>query len=216
MVDGSNGPVALTVGGNGGTTVYSGVMSGSGSLTKTGNGTFTLTNANTYTGNTTVNGGTLEIAIASIASNSIVTVAGGAMLQLDFATTNQVAALVLNGTNEAAGVYNYTTTPGFFTSVSHGSLLVQPTGPVPFTNSTAITGISLSGSNIILTGTNGQAGCAYFLLESTNLAAPISQWTLVATNVPPANGNYTFTNNVVNTNDLQEFYLLSNTNFMGN
>ena len=44
----------------------------------------------------------------------------------------------------------------------------------------------------MITGTNGQAGDAYYLLASTNLALPLSQWTTVATNVVGANGNYTF------------------------
>ena len=41
--------------------VFSGVVSGSGGLTKSGSGTLTLTGLNTYTGVTTVNGGVLEL-----------------------------------------------------------------------------------------------------------------------------------------------------------
>ena len=43
----------LTTGGNNTSTTYSGVMSGTGGLTKAGTGTFTLSGANTYTGATT-------------------------------------------------------------------------------------------------------------------------------------------------------------------
>jgi len=45
-----NSPVALTVGGNSGSTTFSGVLSGSGSLTKVGNGALTLSGPNTYSG----------------------------------------------------------------------------------------------------------------------------------------------------------------------
>lgn len=53
--------VNLTVGGNNGTTTYSGTITGAGTLTKTGTGSITLSGAaaNTFTGLTTVNNGTL-------------------------------------------------------------------------------------------------------------------------------------------------------------
>ena len=40
---------------------YGGVISGTGSLTKSGAGTLTLTGANTYTGGTTISAGTLQL-----------------------------------------------------------------------------------------------------------------------------------------------------------
>jgi fibronectin-binding autotransporter adhesin len=61
------GPVALTVGGNGAGTTYSGILSGDGSLTKIGAGTMILTAAQAYTGATSATGGALELdATASI------------------------------------------------------------------------------------------------------------------------------------------------------
>jgi autotransporter-associated beta strand protein len=189
------------------------VISGSGfGLTKVGGGTATLSGANTYTGNTTVNAGTLEIVNPVIATNSTVTVASGAVLKLDFAVTNTVTALVLNGASQSAGVFNSSTGSPFITG--SGSLLVAASsGPGTFTNPTGITGFSLSGLNVVITATNGQAGDAYYLLESTNLALPITQWTVVATNVLGTAGNYTFNaTNVVIPGAAQQFYRLSNTN----
>jgi fibronectin-binding autotransporter adhesin len=55
------GGQALWVGGNGASTIYSGRLTGFGSLVKTGTGTLTLTGNSAITGLTTVSGGTLSI-----------------------------------------------------------------------------------------------------------------------------------------------------------
>ena len=96
-----------------------------GGLTKNGTGTLTLSGANTYTGNTIINAGTLELAQAVLATNASVTISNAAVLQLDLATTNTIAGLVLNGTNQAPGLYNSTTAAPFLTGA--GSLLVAST-----------------------------------------------------------------------------------------
>ena len=70
-------PIALTVGANTNTTTYSGVLSGGGSLIKTGNGTLVLDGVNTYTGATVINGGILQVDGTLV---SPITVNGGATL----------------------------------------------------------------------------------------------------------------------------------------
>ncbi|MBN1362221.1 MAG: autotransporter-associated beta strand repeat-containing protein, partial [Sedimentisphaerales bacterium] len=67
LTNGSSQAVALSVGGNSENTTYSGALSGAGSLTKTGSGTLTLTGStgNTYAGDTTVTGGSLNLAKTS-------------------------------------------------------------------------------------------------------------------------------------------------------
>jgi fibronectin-binding autotransporter adhesin len=54
-------PVTLSIGGNGQSTVYSGRLSGPGSLKKLGTGVLVLSGANTYSGSTTVSAGTLVL-----------------------------------------------------------------------------------------------------------------------------------------------------------
>jgi len=71
------GAFTLTTGGNGATTSYGGIMSGTGGgLTKRGAGVFTLTGANSFTGATLVEAGTLELGgtAGSIANTSGITV----------------------------------------------------------------------------------------------------------------------------------------------
>jgi autotransporter-associated beta strand protein len=59
LTNASAGNVTLSVGGNGGDTTYSGVLSGGGSLVKIGAGTLTLSGTNLYFGATQINQGTL-------------------------------------------------------------------------------------------------------------------------------------------------------------
>jgi len=74
----------LTVGNNDATSTFSGVIRNSGSnavlaLAKTGTGTLTLSNANSYSGGTTVNGGTLRISNATALGSGGLTVNGGTL-----------------------------------------------------------------------------------------------------------------------------------------
>jgi PKD repeat protein len=72
-----------------------------------------------------------------------------------------------------------------------------------------IAGLSLSGTNLVLNGTNGFANATYYLLTSTNLAQPLNQWTRVATNVPGANGNFSISaTNAVNPRAPAQFFIL--------
>jgi autotransporter-associated beta strand protein len=117
----------------------------SGGLTKQNTGTLTLSGANTYTGNTTVNGGTLEIVQATIATNSTVTVASGAVLRLDFAGTNVVAGFVTNGVSAGSGVYNSTTASSYITGTGSLQVVVPVIVNTTPTNITAVvTGSTLS------------------------------------------------------------------------
>ncbi|MBR2572787.1 MAG: autotransporter-associated beta strand repeat-containing protein [Loktanella sp.] len=78
----TTGDIDLTV--NAGEATQSGVISGSGNLDKQGTGTLTLSEANTYTGTTTIDAGTLRItnvdALGANAGGTIV--ADGATLEL--------------------------------------------------------------------------------------------------------------------------------------
>ena len=69
--------IALSVGNNNASTVYAGVLSGSGSLTKIGNGTLTLSASNIYTGGTTVSSGQLNVNSNMALGTGILTMAGG-------------------------------------------------------------------------------------------------------------------------------------------
>jgi autotransporter-associated beta strand protein len=65
----SNG-LSLTIGSNGQTTVYSGNLTGAGSVIKTGNGLLEFSGTNNYSGGTTINGGAMQFdSTAAIPTN---------------------------------------------------------------------------------------------------------------------------------------------------
>jgi hypothetical protein len=72
-----------------------------------------------------------------------------------------------------------------------------------------ILGLSLSGTNLVLNGSNGLSGGTYYTWMSTNVAKPLNQWSPIATNVLGAGGNFTITiTNTVNPTVPQRFYIL--------
>lgn len=113
---------------NGQSITISQALGGAGSLTKLGAGTLTLSGANTYGGNTTVNAGTLSLSSGFLSNTGTVTIASGAVLNLNFpaTTSDSVASLVINGVPLGLGIYNSTTHPGVIT----GTGRIEVTGAV--------------------------------------------------------------------------------------
>jgi len=72
-----------------------------------------------------------------------------------------------------------------------------------------IVSISLSGTDVVVAGTNGLATGTYYLLASTNVALALNEWSPVATNFMTNIGSFTFTaTNAVNPQSAQQFYIL--------
>jgi len=83
-----------------------------------------------------------------------------------------------------------------------GSTAVENIGyPFPVIN-----GIAVSDNNLIFNGAGGKPGGLYYLLDSTNVAAPLNFWQRVMTNNFDVNGNFIFTNTLGA--GAQLFYLL--------
>ncbi len=59
------------------------------------------------------------------------------------------------------------------------------TNSVPLLNS-----LNISGANLVVSGTNGPHGGNYYLLTSTNVLSPFTNWTRVSTNPFDANGGF--------------------------
>src|SRR5581483_6971576 len=63
----------------------------------------------------------------------------------------------------------------------------------------------VSGGNFIFSGTNGTPGKNYYVLTTTNVGLPLSNWTVLETNTFDGSGNFRVTNSMTG---LNRFYLL--------
>jgi hypothetical protein len=91
-------------------------------------------------------------------------------------------------------------------TVGQVKLMVTSPSPPDFGN---IRVVSLGGGNFgfVMSGTGGVTNGTYYVLASTNLTLPLSQWTPIATNPFDAAGNFIFTNAAL-MNALQGFFRL--------
>lgn len=85
---------------------------------------------------------------------------------------------------------------------STNSLNVVVTGP---SAPPVLSGVVLSGTNLIFTGTNGTADTNYYVLAATNLALPMTNWGVISTNQFGPGGAVNFTN-PLNLNSAQIFF----------
>jgi parallel beta-helix repeat protein len=79
--------------------------------------------------------------------------------------------------------------------------------PVQFFRQPRISTVSESGSNLVISGSNGVPSWPYLVLTSTNAALPATGWTITTTNAFDSGGNFIFTN-PMDPNVSQLFYLL--------
>ena len=146
-------------------------------------------------------GGSLNVNLINNFSNSIT-------------ATNSFTILTagggLNGvfTNINGGrvsVANYAA--GSFAVVTSATSVVLTNFSVAASAPPVLSGVTLAGTNLIFSGTNGTAGANYYVLTTTNLALPMMNWSILATQQFGAGGSVNFTN-PIGTNAPQVFYRL--------
>ncbi|MBI1367865.1 MAG: hypothetical protein GC162_04340 [Planctomycetes bacterium] len=146
---------ALTVGSANSSNTWSGVISGGGDLVKAGNGTFTLATSQTYTGKTTVNGGTLFLnSGVSLSSSTDLTVNSPGFL--DANSNNLTVASLAGSGNISMGTGTLSVVGGStYSGVISGSGGFNKTGSGALTMSGAnnFTGpINVTGGTLRLSG----------------------------------------------------------------
>jgi autotransporter-associated beta strand protein len=135
------GANTIDVGGSGTTTTYAGTLAGTGSLVKSGAGTFTLTGSNTYSGGTTISAGTLAVALiadsgaSNIGTSGTLGLAGGT-LRYTGATTASTARVVDIATSSTASAIEVVDPSATLTlsgkvwnsGTAHSNVVVSKTG----------------------------------------------------------------------------------------
>ncbi len=163
------GSVALTVGNNNQNTTYSGTLSGvTGSLTKIGTGALTLSNANTYSGATVVNVGSLLVN-GSLSSTSGVTVAATTAGNAVLGGTGTVSSSVVVGGGTGTGL-------SIVQPAVEGTIGTMNTGALTFSSNSKLT-FDLNSNNatidlLNITGTL-TLGSGTALLSGTDLGSAV-------------------------------------------
>ncbi|WP_420564761.1 DUF4347 domain-containing protein [Thalassobaculum sp.] len=166
-VGSGNGSLALSA-----DATFSGVISGTGGLTKTGTGVLTLSGTNTHTGTTTVSAGTVRLAGGNaIADTATVNVAAGATLDL-------------NGTSETIG----TLTGSGTVTLGAASLTLTNAAASSFTGTLTGTGTFTVASGVTLRGT-GTYSTPVEVQNGATIAPGNSPGTIATGNLTLASGS---------------------------
>jgi autotransporter-associated beta strand protein len=182
-------------------------------------GTLTVAGSVSVPGNVQIN------LNASTLTNSVLSAGGAITYSGTLTVTNLAGAPALSNSftlfkaSSISGTFTSTNLPALNPGLAWNwnpataTLSVVQGSSFPPTVSPAIKGFSISGANVLISGTNAQAGAIYYLLTSTNLLLPLSQWTAVSTNVAAGANNFSFTEtNAVSPGSPKQFYILSSTN----
>jgi outer membrane autotransporter protein len=132
--------------------IYFGAISGDGSLTKTGSGVLTLIGSNSYTGGTTLNGGTLQLGVSGGPQGNIVgsvTVSNGT-LNVNSADTTGITSLTVGFGN----------TVNFNNANSAGSAVITNGNLINFNNSSTAGTASITNNGQISFKSTASAGGA--------------------------------------------------------
>ena len=159
-------------------------LPGSGGLTKTGSGTWTMSGSNnTYTGSTIIQEGTLNFNRPVISVFTTLVIQTNTVLNLNFTETNAIGGLVLDGVSMPPGVYDATTSSPYIQG--SGSLLVR-TGPSALFTMAPTSGVS----TLTVSFTNTSSGTPFGSVLWTFGNGGSS----TATNLAPLAVTYKYTN----------------------
>ena len=150
------GGATLTTGGDDADSTFQGVVSGNGNLVKNGSGTFTLGGANTYTGLTVVNAGTLATGASERLPDTGTVVINGGSLRLGggqetIGSLSGAGAVELGGATLITGGNHASTTYAGVIS-GGGGLSKQGGGTFTLSGANTYTGATTAGAGVLRLG----------------------------------------------------------------
>jgi autotransporter-associated beta strand protein len=137
----------------------------------------------------TLTAGAGTVVVTNIGVNPLAV--GNSFTLFNKAVVNGAAVTISPAPGAGLAWSNHLAADGGITVVS------APTGPTTNAN---ITSVTLSGTNMVVHGTNNNVpntSFHYVVLSATNITTPLSNWTPVITNPFNANGTFDYTNPIV-------------------
>lgn len=191
----------ITLGGTGNIIVPNVIATGTGTLTKSGNGILYLNAANSYTGNTTISGGVLKILTTSaVSSNTLYTVDGTLDLNGNSISVSNLSSTGSNGliTNSEASSTSTITITGTNNSYTYSGVIADSiTGTIALVKNGLGTQI-LAGSNKYSGVTNINQGILE--VQSNNALGTTTGATIIISGAElrtnAANSNITIPENI--------------------
>ena len=178
--------------------VFSNAISGNGNLQKGGNYPLTLLGANTYTGNTTISGGTLALSgSGSIANSATISVAANATLDVSTLTTaltlDSSQTLKAGGSGGASAIIATASGKGLTLGATSGLQFTAYDGstvPLTVTGSGSLTLAAGNPVHVVINHGGTPLGAGDYQLISTGTGASIagSEPSSVVVNDPGSDG----------------------------
>ena len=152
---------------------------------------------------TLASAGSLQMGISKTPrTNDALLVAGTLALNGSLVVSNLAGTLTLGDSfkfftaTTVSGNFSSVALPPLATGLAWNKTVLATTGVITVVSNTPplIGKINFNGSPFGLNGSNGVPGNTYYVIGSTNLGLPLTNWTRLVTNVFDAGGNFGWTN----------------------
>jgi len=119
---------------------------------------------------------------------------GGSLVVTNLSGTLQTGNTFTLFSGSLSGGITPTSLPPLWPGLSWNTGNLNSLGTISVTGTAIppqIANVGISGPNLVLSGSGGLAGATYYVVSTNNVAAPLANWTRIATNTFAADGKFT-------------------------